>query len=144
MKAPAIVLAILVTAGTVAGQAQQARPRVFVTDSQSWEVSGGLGAISPGAAGAVRGGARPQTAEIIRTVGERCGDAIVTMKQENADYILLLEREGGKGIARKDNKFALFNKDGDAIRSGSTRTLGNSVKDACKALREDWKTKAGS
>ena len=45
---------------------------------------------------------------------------------------------GGKGPARKDNKFALFKKDGDSVASGSTRALGNSVKDACKALVGDW------
>jgi len=60
------------------------------------------------------------------------------MKQEKADFIVILEHEGGKGWARKDNKFAVFNKDGDAIVSGSTRSLGNSVKDACVALMKDW------
>jgi hypothetical protein len=37
-------------------------------------------------------------------------------------------------------KFAIFNGDGDAIRSGSTRSLGNSVKDACEAMLKDWQS----
>lgn len=118
--------------------AQTPQPRVYVTDSQSWESSGGFAANRDGAVGETSGGARPQTAEIIKTLGERCPLAIVTMNKDKADYILLLDHEGGKGALRKDNKFALFNKDGDAIGSGSTRNLGNAVKDACQILTADW------
>lgn len=87
------------------------------------------------------GGARPQTAEIIKTVGERCPDVTVTSRADRADCVLLLEHEGGRGALGKDNKFALFDSDGDAIASGSTRTLGNAVKDACAALARDWRTR---
>ena len=52
--------------------------------------------------------------------------------------LLVLEHEGGKIFVRKDNKFALYNADGDAIASGSTRSLGNAVKDACEILIDDW------
>jgi hypothetical protein len=64
------------------------------------------------------------------------------MKQEGAHYVLLLEHEGGKGAMRRDNKFAVFNRDGDVLKSGSTRTLGNAVKDACAALMQDWAVRA--
>ena len=37
---------------------------------------------------------------------------------------------------------AVFNKDGDSIVSHSTRSLGNSVKDACDAIPADWPTRA--
>jgi hypothetical protein len=111
------------------------KPRVFVTDSKSWETAGVFVANSNGGVGVSRGGARPQTAEIIKTVGDQCPDVMVTLRQASADFVLMLDHEGGKGLVRNDNKWALFNKDGDAIGSGSTRALGNSVKDACKALR---------
>jgi len=134
-----IVVAVLCVA-TVCAQEKE-KPRVFVTDSQSWQMSGGFGGNSDGFGGGMSGGARPQTAEIIKTFGEKCKDCIVTIKKEKADYIVILEHEGGKGFVRKDNKFAIFNGDGDAIRSGSTRSLGNSVKDACDALQKDWSSK---
>jgi hypothetical protein len=137
-----ILLGTALLAGALVAPQTKANPRVFVTDSDSWQMSGGFAAkAGAGAAGATRGGARPQTAEIIKTVNDECKDTTVTMKQENADYVLLLEHEGGKRLLQKDNKFALFNKDGDAIKSGSTRSLGNSVKDACTALLDDWKKK---
>jgi len=115
-------------------QASQSKPRVFVTDSKSWEVSGGFGGSSEGFGGGVRGGARPQTVEIIKTFEERCPAVTVTIRQEKADFVILLDHEGAKGYARKDNKVAVFDKDGDSIFSRSTRSLGNAVKDACQAI----------
>jgi len=84
------------------------------------------------------GGARPQTAEIVKTFGERCQQVLVNNKVEKADYVVVLDHEGGKGYLRKRNKIAVFNKEGDAIVSRSTRSLGNSVQDACGAIATDW------
>ncbi len=43
------------------------RPRVFITDSQSWETNGAAGGINGAFGASSSGGARPQTAEIIKT-----------------------------------------------------------------------------
>jgi hypothetical protein len=137
MRMSKIALLLLLVA-SVASAAEGKKPRLFVTDSQSWETSGGFATNKNGGAGVTHGGARPQTAEIIKTFGDECPEVTVTMNKEHADYIVLLDHEGGKGPARKDNKFALFNKDGDSLASGSTRALGNAVKDACKAVVRDW------
>ncbi len=134
---PTLFLFLVLILCAVSAIAGAEKPRVFITDSKSWEISGGFGGTSEGFGGGMRGGARPQTAEIIKTFGERCPQVIVNMKQEKADYIVLLDHEGGKGYARKDNKFAVFNRDGDSIASGSTRSLGNGVKDACAAIVKD-------
>ncbi len=50
----------------------QDKPRIFITDSQSWEVAGASGGTGGTYAGSMSGGARPQTAEIVKTFGERC------------------------------------------------------------------------
>src|SRR6476660_4394226 len=71
------------------------KPRVFITDSQSWEVSGAAGGANGAFAAQSHGGARPQTAEIIKTFGEKCTGVMVNNKQEVADYIVLLDHEGG-------------------------------------------------
>lgn len=143
MKRKTILMFLFVTAFLAlplfADQAD--KPRIFVSDRKSWEMSGRFGGTKEGFGGAMKGGARPQTAEIVKTVGERCPGVTVNMKQEKADYILLLDHEGGKGYAMKDNKFAVFNKDGDSIGSGSTRSMGNAVKDACAAIMKDWEAK---
>lgn len=115
---------------------EDSRPRVFITESDSWSLGDELGL--PDGYGDIQGGARPQTAEIVKTVHDRCPDVVVTRKEDRADYVLVLEHEGGKVFVRKDNKFALYNADGDAIASGSTRSLGNAIKDACEILVDDW------
>ena len=80
------------------------------------------------------GGARPQTAEIIKTLNERCPELTVTNNLQRADFVLTLDHEGGKGLLAHRNKVAVFNRDGDDVFSASTRELGNSVKDACAAM----------
>ena len=88
----------------------------------------------------MQGGAKPQTAEIMKTISKRreCAGVVVTINREKADYILLLERVGGRDIIAKDNKMALFNRDGDMVASSSTRSLGNAVKDACLAIQGSY------
>lgn len=118
---------------------EQDEARVFITDSQSWEVAGYGGGGPGGGGSATRGGARPQTAEIIKTFGERCPDVKVNNIQDKADYIVLLDHEGGKSVLSHKNKVAVFARiSGDSIVSKSTLSLGGSVQDACEAIRKDW------
>jgi len=59
--------------------------------------------------------------------------------QTKADYIVLLDHEGGKGALRHKNKVAVFARvSGDSIVSKSTLSLGGSVQDACEAIQNDW------
>ncbi|MFZ3201492.1 MAG: PEGA domain-containing protein [Candidatus Acidiferrales bacterium] len=111
--------------------------RVYITDSQSWEVRGGWGASGDSGGGYTAGGARPQTAEIIKTFSERCPDLTVTSNKDKANYAVILDHEGGKSLLSHHNKVAVFNRDGDSIFSHSTVSLGDSVKDACVAIRQD-------
>lgn len=114
------------------------KPRVYVDESQSWEVSSGVGGTDGSVGGAGGGGARPQTAEIIKTFGERCPNVMINDRKDKSDYVVLLEHEGGKSPFLRDNKVVVFNRDGDSILSNSTRTLGNAVTDACMAITKDW------
>jgi hypothetical protein len=135
------LLAIPAAAQTSTSDPQKAR--VFITDSQSWQMTGNSGGSNGTFAGHSSGGARPQTAEIIKTFGDRCSQVVVNNKQDKADYVVVLDHEGGKSILAHDNKVAVFNSDGDAIVSHSTRSLGTSVKDACEAIEKDWPSRAG-
>ncbi len=112
--------------------------RVFVTDSQSWETRGSSAAGGNsngwGASSSFSGGARPQTAEIIKTLNQRCPQFVVTNNLGKADFVIVLDHEGGKGELRHRNKIAVFNHLGDDIFSDSTRELGNAIKDACHAM----------
>jgi hypothetical protein len=135
------LLLIPAAAQTSTSDAQNAR--VFITDSQSWQMTGNSGGSNNGFAGHSSGGARPQTAEIVKTFGDRCSSVVVNNKQDKADYVVVLDHEGGKSLLAHDNKVAVFNSDGDAVVSHSTRSLGNSVKDACEAIEKDWPSRVG-
>ena len=114
------------------------RARVYITDSKSWEVKAAAGGTVDGFGGAGGGGDRPQTAEIIKTFNERCPQVIINNNKDKADYIVLLDHEGGKDVVSRDNKVVVFNRDGDAIMSKSTRLLGNAVKEACLVITQQW------
>jgi hypothetical protein len=119
------------------------KPRIFITDSDSWEMRGSAGGSNGSWGAHLSGGARPQTAEIIKTFGERCSNVTVNSNPALGDYAVVLEHEGGKGYLRKRNKVAVFNKAGDSIFSDSTRSVGSSVEDACAAIAKDWAANGG-
>lgn len=125
------------TSAATQGPPNDGKIRIYVADSQSWEMSGGWGAASGSGGGHESGGARPQTAEIIKTFNQRCSEYTITNNKDRANYAVILDHEGGKGALRHRNKLAVFSRDGDVIFSDSTRELGNSVKDACAAIRKD-------
>jgi hypothetical protein len=115
------------------------KPRVFITDSESWETSGSSGGSHGIFGSQSHGGARPQTAEIIKTFGQRCPQVIVNNKQEIADYIVVLDHEGGKGVLQHRNKVAVFDHvSGDVVISESTLSVGGSVEEACKGIVQHW------
>ncbi|HEY6338581.1 MAG TPA: PEGA domain-containing protein [Candidatus Sulfotelmatobacter sp.] len=118
------------------------KPRVFVTDSQSWEVNGYSGGGPGGGASTSHGGARPQTAEIIKTFGQRCPQVVTNNIQQKVDYVVLLDHEGGKSFVSHKNKVAVFARvSGDSVMSKSTLSLGGSVQEACEAIEKDWAEK---
>jgi hypothetical protein len=85
------------------------------------------------------GGARPQTAEIIKTFGEKCPSVTVNNIRDKAAYVVVLDHEGGKGALRHKNKVAVFDaQSGDSIVSKSTLSLGGAVDEACKGIERDW------
>jgi hypothetical protein len=107
--------------------------RVYINPSDSWQTTQSSSHFGRYGGGSGSGGAAPQTAEIIKTFGQRCPAVIVTSNKDRADFVVTLEHEGAKGLG-KDSKVAVFNKDGDVIYSGSTRSIGAAVKDACAAI----------
>lgn len=139
----AVLALFVIPAAAKTSTSDADKPRVFITDSQSWQIVGDSGGTSDAHASRLRGGARPQTAEIVKTFGQRCSQVVVNNIREKADYVVVLDHEGGKSILAHDNKVAVFNSDGDAIVSHSTRSLGNSVKDACEAIVKDWPSRVG-
>ena len=126
-----------------AAASDQDKPRIYVTDSNSWSVQGAAGGSNGTFAASSSGGARPQTAEIIKTFGQRCPQVITNNRVDAANYIVELDHEGGKGLLAHKDKIAVFvQKSGDSIFSKSTLSVGGSVEDACKAILSHWSAHA--
>jgi hypothetical protein len=117
----------------------QDKPRIYVTDSNSWSMQSAAGGSNGSFGASSSGGARPQTAEIIKTFGQRCPQVTVNNRPDASNYIVELDHEGGKGLLRHKDKIAVFvQKTGDSIFSESTLSVGGSVQDACAALLKHW------
>lgn len=114
-------------------------PRVYVTDSNSWSVRGAAGGSNGTFAASSSGGAQPQTAEIIKTFGQRCPQIVVNNRLDVANYVVELDHEGGKSLLAHKDKIAVFvQKTGDSIFSKSTLSVGGSVQDACAVILDHW------
>ena len=78
------------------------KPRVFITDSNSWSTSGSAGGSNGSFAASSSGGARPQTAEVIKTFGQRCPQVLVNNRAEASNYVVELDHElrpaGGSAV----------------------------------------------
>jgi hypothetical protein len=115
------------------------KARIYVTDSNSWSQHGSAGGSGGTFGASSSGGARPQTAEIIKTFGQRCPQVIVNNHLDAANYVVELDHEGGKGILAHKDKVAVFvQKSGDSIFSKSTLSVGGAVQDSCEAITAHW------
>jgi hypothetical protein len=136
LNRPAVILGIVMATSLVAHGQEDGKARLYVSDSESWQMSGGFGVHNGDGGGHFSGGARPQTVELIKTFTQRCPAVIVTMDGTKAEYVVLFDREGGKGYLRKRDKIAVFKKDGDLLYSGSTHSVGGAVEDACGFMQK--------
>ena len=127
----------ILTSVFVFAETPDGKVRIYITDSNSWAVSGGWSVSNGTGGGAASGGSRPQTVELIKTFGQRCPNVVVTMDRTKAEFVVMFDRESVKGIARRRDKIALFKRDGDVLFSESVRSVGNAVKDACEAIGQD-------
>jgi hypothetical protein len=119
-------IGVFAAAALLAGEGEKIR--VFIGNSDSWEQRGG------GLFGGGTGGARNQTPELIKTFGQKCGAVTITNNKDKADFTVTFSHEGGKGWAQRDNKIAVFSKDGDVVYSDAARSLGGAVEGACRAI----------
>jgi hypothetical protein len=141
-----VLMTLAITFTSMVSAQENPRPRVFIEESESWEIESdpvfsttdkkGRVTIS---GGETKGGAKPRTAETMKRFNEQCKSCIVTMYKEKADFIVRLEHEGGKDLFNKDNKLAVFNKDGDLIVSGSFSRPKKAVETACSAIAEEFR-----
>ena len=126
-------MVVVANAGSTAGAE---KPRVFITESASLQVSGDAAAADVKGSLALTGGTSPQNVEVMKAFVQRCPQVVVTANREKADYLVRLDHEAINPTTPfvHGNKVAVFNKDEDLIYSNSSRMLSSAVKGACAAI----------
>lgn len=134
-----VILAMVQAGGSLSKPASvsDGELRIYVSDSQSWLMTGGFGGNNGTGGGGMQGGSSPQTVEVIKTFQQRCPEVVITDIKAKAAYAVLFDRESYKGLLRNRDKIAVFRHNGDSIYSNSTKSVGNAVKDACQVILKD-------
>jgi hypothetical protein len=112
------------------------KPRVFITESASLQLSGEAAGPAVKGSLALTGGTSPQNVEVMKVFVQRCPGVTVTANHDKADYLVRLDHEAinPTTLFVHGNKVAVFDKNEDLIYSSSSRTLSNAVKGACTAI----------
>jgi hypothetical protein len=121
-----MIFAVLVAAA-------EDKPRVFITESGAFQLTGESEAQGNLA---LTGGTSPNAVEVMKQFTRRCPEVTVTANRDKADYVVRLDHEGASPTTLfvHGNKVAVFDREGDLIHGNATRLLSNAVKGACSAI----------
>lgn len=76
----------------------------------------------------------PQTAEIVKTFGQKCPNVVVTSRREAATFTVVLENRAAKLLRKGDSKMVVFDRAGDMVYGASERALGKALRGFCSAV----------
>ena len=134
---------LFMLAMAVAANAQD-KPRVFVQGKGSENVSSngsGGGGHHWGTWGSKSTiDSHDESMEVTKDLQKNCDGVTVTINENNADYIVMMNRESkqNRGLLRTNSQIQVANKAGDVLGTNATRTVGNAAKDACNLILADW------
>lgn len=123
-------------AAMILAAAAAEKPRVYITESGSLQMSGTAALGDTKGSLDVHGGTSSENIEVMKAFQRRCPEVVVTGNRDKADFIVRFDREEPSPITPfvRGNKVAVFNKDDELIHSNSTRFLNSAVKGACEAI----------
>jgi len=112
------------------------KPRVFITESGAFQLSGNTSLGDAQQNIQVQDGTSPHNIEVIKHFMRQCPQVLVTANRTKADYLVRLDRDEISPLSPfvRGNKVAVFDRTDDLIHSDSTRKLSNAVKSACAAI----------
>ena len=118
------------------------KPHVYVSDTASWNASGGFGRASSVAPGALYGGYNPELVDIYQDFTSDCSAITVTQKKTDADFVVLFDKgtpkkgfTGFHGLV-KVNKVTVLSKTGETLLSEAERSPDVAVSAACNAVSQ--------
>jgi len=112
------------------------KPRVFITDRDTWKESGWLVATNGNVAAHYDAGVVSEHTENVATFNKACPSVTITENKETADLALVWDRTDWNHTAWSghQNNLALYDRNSDLVWSGATHSMTNAAKDACKAV----------
>ena len=116
------------------------KPRIYVSDTDSWTASGGFSSPSSVAPGNLYGGYNPELTDIYQDFTSDCPAGVVTQQKSGADYVVLFDKQSSKkgltglGGLVKVNKVTVLSKDGNTLLSQTSHNVDAAVKMACDAI----------
>lgn len=119
-----------------------AKPRAYISDTASWEASGGFANSSSVAKGALYGGYNPEMVDVYQDFTSDCAGVTVTQEKSNADYAILFDKgtakKGLKGLGGlvKVNKVTVVARNGQTILSDESHSADAVVQKACTAVSQ--------
>ncbi len=136
--------AMLLLLGIAVTAYGQDKPRVFVQGKGSENVaskgSGGGGSHWAAWGSKSTIDSHDESMEVTKDLQKDCSGVTVTINENNADYIVMLNRESkqNRGLLRSNSQIQVANKAGDILGAKATHTVGNAAKDACNLIVADW------
>ncbi|HEX3322825.1 MAG TPA: PDZ domain-containing protein [Terriglobales bacterium] len=134
----------LTLALSVALFAQGTKPRIFVhakgTVNAMSQGSGAGGFFNRGVFASSRTDSvvdeHDEAIELSKELRQQCDGVTVTLKEDAADYIVMLNRESKakKGLFSKNNQVLVADRNGDVIWTKDVRAVASAAKDVCAAV----------
>ena len=81
--------------------------------------------------------AHDESIELSKDLREECPGVVVTLKEDSADFVVMLNRESKakKGLLSKNSQVLVANRQGDVIWTKDVRQVTSAAKDACAAIQ---------
>ena len=118
------------------------KPRVYLSDTQSWTASGGFARSSSIPEGKLYGGYDPELADIYQGFTSDCPAVVVTQEKSKANYAVLFDKGTSKkgltglGGLVKVNKVTVLSPGGETVFSQAAHSADAVVKQTCDAIAQ--------
>jgi len=118
------------------------KPRVYISDSQSWEETGGFGNTPNGNSETLYAGYNPEMVDVYENFTADCSIVTVVQEKTGADYAILFDKgtskKGMKGLGGlvKVNKVTVVTRSGETLLSEESHSADTAVKLACSAIAQ--------
>jgi hypothetical protein len=131
------------TAKIVPSREASSKPRVYVKGQGTVNTTTHSGGAISGSDSWVFGhrsnttvDAHDESIELSKDIREQCPGVIVTLKEDSADFFVMLNRESKakKGLLSKNSQVLVADKNGDVIWIKDVRQVKSAAKDVCSAI----------